>query len=79
MLMKALKALLPVKDNSNSLHLHCAFQIFVGLAQNFVRVFHKVLWKSPNALFGQPNNYYFHICYLSCTYSLSTVRVQKKF
>ena len=28
---------------------------YIGLAKKFTWVFHKMLWKNPNELFGQPN------------------------
>ena len=32
----------------------------VGLAKKFfLQVFHKMLWKNPNELFGQPNTFGF--------------------
>ena len=37
--------------------------IYIGLAKNFIWVFHKLLWKKPNELFGQPNIYvYMCVC-----------------
>lgn len=31
------------------------FLVHIGLAEKFVQVFHTILWKNPDELFGQPN------------------------
>ena len=38
----------------------------IGLAKRFAQVFHKMLQKNPNKLFGQSNIYKYTSIYLAC-------------